>query len=77
MNTIYAILTLLLFGAATLLMVVDSIQTRRQLRENRETDVAILETLRKQRVESAFRGAVAAPKEEWRQLFPKLFREEE
>ncbi len=74
METIYAILTLLLFGASALLMVVDSIQTRRQLRANRETDEAILEALRKQRVEAAFRGAVAAPNEEWRQLFPKLFR---
>jgi len=76
MNTIYALLALVLFFFAAILMIVDSLKTRAQLLKNRQTDEAILKELRRQRIEAAFRGAVEAPKEEWRQLMPELFRGE-
>lgn len=75
MNYVYTILGLAIIAAATVLMVVDSIKSRHQLRKSQESYDALVERLDKLRIEAAIHGALAAPKEEWRALFPHLFKE--
>lgn len=76
MNYVYTILGLAIIAAATVLMVVDSIKSRHQLRKSQESHDALVDRLDKLRIEAAINGAISAPKEEWRALFPELFRSE-